>query len=371
VSGQKWPLGSEVRRKDLTGGVMLYDASRAGNAAAGWFDPEYWKERNEVEGEARGRGTTHFVRSGKQQFVLRHYRRGGLVAKAMGDRYFWRNESTTRSFAEWQLLYHLHRAGLPVPAPIAARYRRHGPFYTADIITERLTDSMSLAAQLRMRGIPILGWITIGRCIRAFHDLGVCHPDLNAHNILLVGDDSVFLIDFDRGSLRKPGLWCDANLVRLRRSLEKITYKLPPEHFGEADWHGLLDGYRQSGGMPGAPRKQTAATAETSASSLNRALSVAAASAAALVPASPSAPEVTAGSPPAVASAVQTPANPAAPARVAPSPASAPAPVGTEAPHAASSPATVPANAAASPERGSITVLADSPKAVPQSAPTA
>src|SRR5262249_3462767 len=126
MSGQKWPLGSEGRRKDLTGGVMLYDASRAGNAAASWFDPGYWKERNEIEGEARGRGTTHFVRNGRQQFVLRHYRRGGLIAKLMGDRYFWRNESTTRAFEEWQLLYHLHRAGLPVPAPIAARYRRQG-----------------------------------------------------------------------------------------------------------------------------------------------------------------------------------------------------------------------------------------------------
>jgi 3-deoxy-D-manno-octulosonic acid kinase len=283
VSGQKWPLGSEVRRKDLTGGVMLYDASRAGNAAAGWFDPSYWKERNEVEGEARGRGTTHFVRSGRQQFVLRHYRRGGLVARVMGDKYFWRNEAATRGFAEWQLLYHLHRAGLPVPAPVAARYRRHGLLYSADLITERLTDSISLAEALRMRGIPILGWITIGRCIRAFHNLGVCHPDLNAHNILLVGEDSVYLIDFDRGRLMKPGLWCDSNLVRLRRSLEKITYKLPPEHFSEADWHGLLDGYREPGGMPGAPRKAApASSSDIGASGTNRALSVAVESAAAL-----------------------------------------------------------------------------------------
>jgi 3-deoxy-D-manno-octulosonic acid kinase len=60
--------------------------------------------------------------------------------------------------------------------------------------------------------------------------------------------DSVYLIDFDRGCLRKPGLWCDANLVRLRRSLEKVTYGLPAEHFTEADWHGLLDGYRVSSG---------------------------------------------------------------------------------------------------------------------------
>ncbi len=39
MSGQMWPLGSEVKRKDLTGGVMLYDASRAGNRELpAWFD---------------------------------------------------------------------------------------------------------------------------------------------------------------------------------------------------------------------------------------------------------------------------------------------------------------------------------------------
>jgi 3-deoxy-D-manno-octulosonic acid kinase len=229
---------------------MLYDASRAGNAEPAWFDPEFWKKRGELDGQAQGRGTVHLIRAANKNFALRHYRRGGLVARAMRDQYIWRGEANTRAFREWQLLYHLHRAGLPVPAPIVARYKRHGLLYTADIITERLMDSVSLAAQLRMRGIPILGWITIGRCIRSFHDLGVCHADLNAHNIMLVGDDSVYLIDFDRGRLLKPGLWCDGNLVRLRRSLEKVTYKLPPEHFSEADWHGLLDGYRQSGGAP-------------------------------------------------------------------------------------------------------------------------
>jgi 3-deoxy-D-manno-octulosonic acid kinase len=263
MSGQLWPLGSEVKRKDLTGGVMLYDASRAGNALPAWFDPAYWRER----GEPRGRGTTHFIRTGKQNFVLRHYRRGGLVARVLRDQYFWQGEAATRSFAEWQLLYHLHRAGLPVPAPIAARYRRQGLMYTADLITERLVDSISLADALRRHGIPILGWITIGRCIRSFHDLGVCHPDLNAHNILLVGDDLVYLIDFDRGRLLKPGLWCDGNLVRLRRSLEKITYGLGPDHFSEADWHGLLDGYRQPGGMPGAPRPPSSQSSASSTTS--------------------------------------------------------------------------------------------------------
>ena len=59
---------------------------------------------------------------------------------------------------------------------------------------------------------------------------------------------SVYLIDFDRCALRKAGFWQDDNLVRLRRSLEKTTYSIPRDRFTEADWHGLLDGYRQFSG---------------------------------------------------------------------------------------------------------------------------
>jgi 3-deoxy-D-manno-octulosonic acid kinase len=145
-------------------------------------------------------------------------------------------------------MYHLAHAGLPVPAPVAARYRRAGLAYSGDLITERLVDCESLAARLARAVVPILSWIAIGRCIRRFHDCGVYHADLNAHNVLLGEGGAVYLIDFDRGRLQKPGLWCDANLVRLRRSLEKVTYALPPERFTEADWHGLLDGYRVASG---------------------------------------------------------------------------------------------------------------------------
>ncbi len=61
---------------------------------------------------------------------------------------------------------------------------------------------------------------------------------------MLLDDESrVWLVDFDRGRLRRPGLWCDSNLVRLRRSVEKITAALPAEHFSDADWSSLLDAY--------------------------------------------------------------------------------------------------------------------------------
>jgi 3-deoxy-D-manno-octulosonic acid kinase len=241
----KWPLGSEVRRKVVTGGAMLYDASRAGNLVQAWFDPAHWKSRNEVEGEARGRGAAIFIKPEGKRWVLRHYRRGGMIAALSKDKYIWRSEGLTRPFLEWQLTYHLFRAGLPVPAPVASWYQQSGMFYRGDIITERLPEADSLAACLRIGALSILNWVAIGRVIRRFHDLGVCHPDLNAHNILLGQGDSVYLIDFDRGTLRKPGLWCDGNLVRLRRSLEKVTYALPPDRFTESDWQGLLGGYRE------------------------------------------------------------------------------------------------------------------------------
>jgi len=245
---RNWPLGSEVRRLRFACGAMLYDASRAGNLSPAVFDPVQLRSRGEIEGERRGRGATWFVNIQGRRWVLRHYHRGGLPAQLSADRYLWRGEPEARSFAEWQLTYHLHRAGLPVPAPIAARYVHEGFTYRADIITERLPEVISLAEGLQLGALSLLNWIVIGRCVRRFHDLGVCHADLNARNVLLGRADEVFLIDFDRASLRKPGLWCDGNLVRLRRSLEKVTWSLPSDRFTEADWHGLLDGYRESGG---------------------------------------------------------------------------------------------------------------------------
>ena len=244
-----WPVGPEVSEAAIDGGRMLYDTQRTSNFSAEFFEPEYWRRHDAIEGSALGRGTTWFIRAGDSGFVLRHYRRGGLTARVSKDSYLWNGESETRSFAEWYLTYHLHRAGLPVPTPIAARYRRTGMFYRADLITQRIDDSESLAARLANGPLSLLQWIAIGRCIRRFHDAGVHHADLNAHNILLT-TDKVYLIDFDRGTLRRRGWWADSNLVRLYRSLEKVTLLAAPGSFTDQDWHSLLAGYRESAGLP-------------------------------------------------------------------------------------------------------------------------
>lgn len=227
----------------VDGGEMLYDASRAGNAEPGWLRPEWWAGRGSVRAADAGRGATFFIAADARRLVLRHYRRGGLAARWLGDRYWWRGMPATRSFAEWQLLYLLRRDGLQVPVPIAAGYRRSGAWYTADILLEEVPGASTLAERLRAGPISLTCWIAIGRALRRMHALGAWHADLNAHNVLFDGGDRVWLIDFDRSRLRRPGLWSDANLVRLYRSIEKVLLGYPAGNFAATDWAALVDAY--------------------------------------------------------------------------------------------------------------------------------
>ena len=97
-----------------------------------------------------------------------------------------------------------------------------------------------MAQRLDEGEVGLSTWAAIGRCLRRFQDYGLCHSDLNAHNILLRGEEDVFLIDFDNGRRRAPGLWRDANLARLRRSLDKLEDGRAQRRFDDAQWHCLL-----------------------------------------------------------------------------------------------------------------------------------
>lgn len=207
-----------------------------------WFEPRYWMSRQAVVGRHAGRkGMALVFEHNSRRYVLRHYRRGGFVARFSHDDYLWLGESRTRSLAELRLLLRLHAAGLPVPRPVAARYEQSGIAYRADLITEELADTRTLAERLADAELGLTGWTAIGRCIRRFHDHGVCHADLTAHNILLRGDEEVFLVDFDGASQRpNPGLWRDANLARLRRSLDALEDTRSTRRFGDTEWQCLL-----------------------------------------------------------------------------------------------------------------------------------
>lgn len=237
------PMSASVEHiLSFPGGSIVYDASRLRKAHPHLFDREYWRELGALTEVSGGRGSVCFLRTDAGRWVLRHYRRGGMIARISADRYLWSGAARTRSFAEWRLLAELRRRGLPVPAPIAAGYARTGLTYRADLITEELPGARTLADAMTHATPDV--WREVGRTIGAFHAHGVHHADLNAHNILLTdagAPPAVHLIDFDRGRIRARGAWEQQVLQRLRRSLEKISRQrgIP---FADEQWQRLIEG---------------------------------------------------------------------------------------------------------------------------------
>ncbi len=188
-----------------------------------------------------GRGRAVAVEIQGHPGVLRHYRRGGMVERWLGDRYLWAGLERTRAFREWRLLAALFARGLPVPRPLAARVCRDGLFWRGDLITARIRDARSLAECLRADPAAV-DWSAIGRCIRRFHQAGLWHADLNAHNILVDRDGKVWWVDLDRGRVRAPGRWREANLARLARSLRKLA-AASGRPFPASGWRALRRAY--------------------------------------------------------------------------------------------------------------------------------
>ena len=228
-------------------GAMLADPDSLGNlpgvAPARIFEPKFWADRGELLEASRGRGSAWFITAASRHWVLRHFRRGGFIARFANDHYVWAGENRVRAFAEWRLLVDLRDRRLPVPTPVAARYQRSGIFYRCDLITQRIDGALPLSSMLELSGLSERTWRDIGVTVARFHAAGVDHADLNAHNILLDDCGAVSLIDFDRGRLRPPGSWMPRNLSRLRRSLAKVSRDLPPERFSAASWSSIVAGY--------------------------------------------------------------------------------------------------------------------------------
>jgi len=225
---------------------MLYDASRCGQPDPRIFERDAWRARAALEETQGGRGTVAFVHDAGRRWVLRHYRRGGLVAKLLDDVYLWTGADRTRAFREWRLLRELRERGLPVPVPVAARYERRGVVYRADLITEELPTRLTLARALATAPLDAVAWRRIGRCVGQLHAHGVQHADLNAHNLLLGADGAVYVLDFDRGCIRARGQWEQAVLERLHRSLRKVTAGLPQDRFDATAWQALLAGLEEA-----------------------------------------------------------------------------------------------------------------------------
>ncbi|HEY8012027.1 MAG TPA: 3-deoxy-D-manno-octulosonic acid kinase [Rudaea sp.] len=237
----------EIRQQTTGDGAILFDNAcvrQAGAFEADWFEPGYWSGRGLATTESAGRGSVTYAQTAHGNWVLRHYRRGGMVARVMGDRYLWSGAQQTRSFAEFRLLAELARRGLHVPRPVAARYRRIGVHYRADLITLQIADAQTLAQRLVREPLDARVAQDVGTAIARLHAVGADHADLNAHNVLL-DPSTVWVVDFDRGELRAPQrAWQLANLARLKRSLLKLGAAPDGEAaFERRIWQPLMVAY--------------------------------------------------------------------------------------------------------------------------------
>ena len=196
-----------------------------------------------------GRGAAWYVDYENQHWVLRHYKRGGLMAYWNKELYLGLFPGASWSWKEWYFLNSLFSSGLPVPQPIAAcvswPYGRISGLYKAAIIVQRIPQAMTLAEKCQHNSPDMDAWRDVGRCIQKFHHRGVCHADLNANNILFDQKNKVFLIDFDKASTRPAGAWMAENLNRLNRSLNKLQGLYDGFNFSEQSWQALMEGYNQ------------------------------------------------------------------------------------------------------------------------------
>lgn len=187
---------------------------------------------------AAGRGSAWQLPWSGGDLALRHYRRGGLIAKMSRDLYVWLGAEQSRCGSEFNIMTHLCEQGLLVPKPVAAiACRVAWVFYRAALVTRWVDHVGSLASQ-----VDPDAWRAAGVSIARLHAQGIWHADLNVHNILIDGRQQAWIIDFDRA---RQGI---RDRRVLRRNLERLlrsVHKVCPDRKADC-WPILLEGYEQT-----------------------------------------------------------------------------------------------------------------------------
>ena len=231
-------------------------------AAADWLEQillsgltlQTWAAERAGSEALRGRGTVYSIDAplsgpdARAHWAVRHYRRGGALASYLDDRYL--SGGRTRPEREIRASVEARARGVPTPAVIAGAWYHSGVFYRADLITELVPDSVSLADSLfsdERSADAVAGLARSGRLVRDLGDKGLVHTDLNAMNILLRSERSepvAYVIDLDRASVTDtPGSALgDSMRLRLERSLHKIG-ESTGKPLSKDDWAALRAGF--------------------------------------------------------------------------------------------------------------------------------
>ncbi|HVO93155.1 MAG TPA: lipopolysaccharide kinase InaA family protein [Terriglobales bacterium] len=184
--------------------------------------------------------------------LIRSYQHGGFFRHLTRDCFFtW----PPRPFRELTITEELRLRGIrTVEVYGACVVPLYGPIYRGWLVTKELTNSQDLWTALRgdfidQAGLPaILKAVAV--TLRALHEEGVYHSDLNLKNILVRMESNGvagYVIDFDKARLflgKLPGALIKRNLDRMLRSI----CKLDPErnYFPASAWNDFL-GYYDEG----------------------------------------------------------------------------------------------------------------------------
>ena len=224
-------------RSTLAGGEQLHEAAS-----------------RQTDTLLRGRGPVPVLTTPQGRWVVRHYHRGGMVAgPLLRDRYF--RTGVNRPLREAHTSHVLRQRGVPTPRIMAGAVYPRGVFYSADLVTELVTDAADLGYLLfeEERSGPERTNLLegAGRLLGCTAAAGVQHLDFNAKNVLIArhsGEALPVLLDLDRCRVLPAGIRVDPGnmLNRLRRSLRKYENatgrRLRPE-----EWSALSRGANAGG----------------------------------------------------------------------------------------------------------------------------
>jgi 3-deoxy-D-manno-octulosonic acid kinase len=223
--------------------ILVHASVRDAFLRTGAQDPARLAASPCVAGWIEGGRTRHaLVRVDGDAWVLKSYRRGGLLGLWNAERY-WR---PARFLDELRLAARAASSGVPTVEVLALIVERAGlGSVRAWLVTRYLASVRPLPAYLGHEAGGTM-FRAAGAVVRRMHEAGIDHRDLNWNNLVGAWDGtaaSVHVVDWDRARVREPGSWNPgSNLVRLWRSAAKGRRRAGAEDLG-APLRSFLRGY--------------------------------------------------------------------------------------------------------------------------------
>ena len=147
-----------------------------------------------------GRGTLILANiEGLGSVAIKSYRRGGWISYLMKRRYL--KLGKTRAQLEFEFLQYIRNLGIHAPEPVAYAHSGH-IIYKAWLVSRAIKQSITLALlslkdERRSRQVMK----SVIEQILLLIQNGILHVDLHPGNIVIDGDNQIFLVDFDKGKI--------------------------------------------------------------------------------------------------------------------------------------------------------------------------